>query len=110
MWTANKTVVVCLFCFECNFIHRRYNENLVKLRRKVKVSIKYKPDLEGNVVNWAIYSFSKSEYKLFNKSLNFIPTLNVYNENKVDNDLNNFFKLIKLKGHFKGSINKDTGD
>ena len=29
-----------------------------------------------------------------------MPTSKVYNKNKLDNDLNNFFRLKKLKAHF----------
>ena len=39
-----------------------------------------------------------------------MPTPEVYNRKKLDNDLNNFFRLIKLKAHFKDSTNKDTDD
>ena len=46
----------------------------------------------------------------FKKKLNFIPTPKVYNKNELDNDLNKFFRLIKLIDHFKNSINKDTNN
>ena len=36
--------------------------------------------------------------------------MKVYNKSKLDSDLNNFFRLIKLKTHFKDSTNKDTDD
>ena len=39
-----------------------------------------------------------------------MPTSKVYNKNKLDNDLNNFFRLKKLKAHFKDSINRDIDD
>ena len=35
----------------CNFIHRRNNENFVKLQKKIEESIRFKSDPEGNVVN-----------------------------------------------------------
>ena len=34
-----------------NFIHRRNNENFVKLQKKIEESIRFKSDPEGNVVN-----------------------------------------------------------
>ena len=76
---------------------RTYGE---RLKNQLDIS-----DLEGIVVNLTAFSFSKSEYKLLNINLNFIPTPKVYNKNKLDNDLNNFFRLIKLKPHFKDSVN-----
>ena len=95
---------------KCNFIHLRHNENFVKLRRKTEETIRYKSDPEGTESNLAAFSFSKKEYKLLNKNLNFIPTSKVYNRNELDNDLNNFFGPIKLKTHFKDSIKKDIDD
>ena len=77
---------------------------------RLKNQVRCKSDTEGNVVNSTAFPFSKSEYKLLSKNLNFMPTPKVYNKKKLDNDLNNFFKLIKLKAHFKGSTNKDTDD
>ena len=71
--------------------------------------LKKQLDPEGNV-NLTAFSFSKGEYKLLNKNFNFIPTPKVYNKNKLDNDLNNFFTPIKLKAHFKDPINKDIDD
>ena len=40
-------------------------------------------------------------YKLLNKNLNFIPTSKRYNKNQLSSDLQNFFRLIKLRAHFK---------
>ena len=34
----------------------------------------------------------------------------MYYKNKLDNDLNNFPRLIKPKEHVKDSVNKDTND
>ena len=34
----------------------------------------------------------------------------VNNKNELDNNLNNFLRLIKLEAHFKDSINNDTND
>ena len=95
---------------KCNFIHLRHNENFVKLRRKTEETIRYKSDPEGTESNLAAFFFSKKEYKILNKNSNFIPTSKVYNKNELDNDLNNFFALKKLKTHFKDSINKDIDD
>ena len=45
--------------------------------QKIEETIRYKYDPEGNVVNITAFSFTKSEYKLLNKNLNFIPTSKV---------------------------------
>ena len=87
---------------ECDFISRIHNENFVKLQRKTEEKIRYKSDPEGNVINLTVFSFSKSESKTLIKNLNFMPTPKVYNYSELDNDLNNFFTLVKA--HFKDSI------
>ena len=48
--------------------------------------------------------------KLGNTISNFIPIPKIYYKNKLDNDLNNFPRLIKPKEHVKDSVNKDTND
>ena len=80
----------------CNFIHRRSNVNLFQLRRKIEESIRFKSDLEGNAVNLTAFLSQKVNVKLLNKNLDFTPTLKVYNKNKLDSNLNNLSRLIKL--------------
>ena len=80
----------------CNFIHRKSNVNLFQLRRKIEESIRFKSDLEGNAVNLTAFLSQKVNVKLLNKNLDFTPTLKVYNKNKLDSNLNNLSRLIKL--------------
>ena len=42
--------------------------------------------------------------------MNFIPTPDVYNEQKLDKELQNFFRLIKHKGYFKNMENQQAND
>ena len=69
-----------------------------------------KNQLDINLIQKEIYltacSFLKKEYILLNKNLNFIPTPKAYKKTKFDNDLNNFFRLIKLKAHLKQTKTK----
>ena len=60
-----------------------------------------KSDPSGNVVNLLKPTFSFDTYKLLNKNLNFIPTSKRYNKNQLSSDLQNFYRLIKLRFHFK---------
>ena len=85
----------------CTDVHPRNNENLNKLRRTTEKSIQYQHDPSGNVINLSKFSFSKNVYRLLNKNLNFVPTGEVYNKTQLKYDFNNFFRRIKLKGHFK---------
>ena len=70
--------------------------NLFQLRRKIEESIRSKSDPEGNAVNLTAFLSQKVNVKLLNKNLDFTPTLKVYNKNKLDNNLNNLSRLIKL--------------
>ena len=70
--------------------------NLFQLRRKIEESIRFKSDPEGNAVNLTAFLSQKVNVKLLNKNLDFTPTLKVYNKNKLDNNLNNLSRLIKL--------------
>ena len=42
--------------------------------------------------------------------MNFIPTPHVYNEQKLDKELQNFYRLIKLKDYFKNTENQQPND
>ena len=47
-----------------------------------------------------------------NKNLNFIPTPSIFNKNQLNKELDDFFRLIKLKAYFKDSdmYNPSTED
>ena len=57
-------------------------------------SIRHQSDPNGNLINLTKHSFIKTEFKLLNKNLNFVPAPKVYNKNEQDADLNDFFKRI----------------
>ena len=77
---------------------QNYNEQLKHCLNKVVVS-KQRPD--GCVVNLSKHPFSKDTYKLLTKNLSFIPTLGIYSKSKLNDELQNFYCLIKLKAYFK---------
>ena len=52
----------------------------------------------GNLAN---IHLPKPNTNFWNKNLNFIPNLKVYNKNETDLDLNDFFRRIKLNMYFK---------
>ena len=79
----------------------RNNANTFKLQRKSTNALRYKFDPSENVVNLSKHSFSFHMYKLLNKNLNFIPISKRYNKNQLSSDLQNFFRLNKLRVHFK---------
>ena len=53
---------------------------------------------------------SLDTFKLLNKNLNFIPTPKKYNKKQRDTDAENFFRLIKLRTHFKDINTKSNID
>ena len=73
-------------------------------------SVRHRHDPDGNVINLTNHSFSRDTFKLLNKNLNFIPTPDVYNKQKLDKELQNFYRLIKLKGYFKNTENQQPND
>ena len=57
------------------------------------------------VINLSKFSFSIHVYKLLGKNLNFCPTQGHYNKKILDNELNEFFRRIKLRAYFKNNTN-----
>ena len=55
----------------------------------------------GNVINLSNKTFTKKTCQLLNKNLNFITTPSIFNKNQLNNELDDFFRLIKLKAYFK---------
>ena len=53
------------------------------------------------MINSSKHSSSKDTYKLLNKNLSFIPTPGIYSKSKLNDELQNFYRLIKLKAYFK---------
>ena len=47
-----------------------------------------------------------------NKNLNFIPTPSIFNKNELNKELDDLFRLIKLKAYFKDNniYNSSTED
>ena len=84
-----------------NEFHSTNNGNFTKLQRTIKTSLKQRHDPDGCVINLSKHSFSKDTYKLLNKNLSFIPTPDIYSKSKLNDDLQNFYRLIKLKAYFK---------
>ena len=86
---------------KCTYLYSTHNGNTIGIQRAIKSKIGYKSDPSGNAINLSKQSFSLYTFKLLNKSLNFVPTPKKYNKRQLDNDAANFFRLIKLRVHFK---------
>ena len=66
----------------------------------------------GNVINLSNKTFTKETFQLLNKKLNFIATPSIFNKNQLNKELDDFFRLIKLKAYFKDNnmYNPSTED
>ena len=72
--------------------------------------MKHQFDPPGYVINLSNFPFSIDTYKLLNKNLNFNPTKSKYNKNQLDQDLQKFYRIIKLKAFFKDTDNNYEKD
>ena len=52
------------------------------------------------VINLTKKPFTKNQFKLLNKNLNFVPNPGKPNQKDFNNDTNKYFRRIILKGHF----------
>ena len=68
-------------------------------KKMLQSNVKTRLDPFGNVVNLADNLFSKSEFSLLNKNLNFCPQPNKYNKQNLNKDFLKFYRIIKLIGH-----------
>ena len=95
--------------------HKRYkfyrtnHANTKKLWRTVEDTTGHQFDPIGNVINLSNKTFTKETFQLLNKNLNFIP---IPSKNQLNKELDNFFRLIKLKPYFKDNnmYNASTED
>ena len=68
-----------------------------KLRKSIPNDTKYAVDQYNTVFNLSSKSFRKYEHPLLNKNLNFCPTPKIYNKNVLNQEINKFYRRIKLK-------------
>ena len=78
----------------------RYENQNIEVIEVMKFTT-YTMKLVGNVINLSLQSFSKGTYKLLNKYLKFVPTQTKYNEKHLSQDIDNFYKRIKLSPNFR---------
>ena len=84
-----------------NEFHSTKIVNFTKLRRTIKTSLKQRHDQDGRVINLSKHSFSKDTFKLINNNLSFLSTPGIQSKSKLNDELQNFHRLIKLKAYFK---------
>ena len=70
-----------------------------KFTKKVRSSVKTKLDPFGKVINLSDNPFSKCEFYLLKKNLNFCPHPDEYCKQNVNKDLLKFYCNVKLRVH-----------
>ena len=58
-------------------------------------------DPADSVINFSNKHFTKNVYRLLNKNLDFVPTIKKFNEQLLDEEIDNFYRFIKLKAHYR---------
>ena len=87
--------------------HKRYkfyrtnHANTKKLWRTVEDTTGTTGHPIGNVINLSNKAFTKETIQLLNKNLNFIPPPSIFNKTQLNKELDDFFRLIKLKAYFR---------
>ena len=76
-----------------NRLHLSNHAEFAKLQNTInKLNTKTTKDPNNYVINLTKKSFSKNEFKLLNKNLNYVPNPGKPNKKDFKNDTNNFFK------------------
>ena len=86
---------------KCYKFYRTNHANTKKLWRTVEDTTGHQFDPIGNVINLSNKTFTKETFQLLNKNLKFIPKPSMSNKNQLNKELDDFFRLIKLKAYFK---------
>ena len=84
-----------------NKLRRRNYNNITKIRRMIEKPNGLQSDPADSVINFSNKHFTKNVYKLLNKNLDFVPTIKKFNEKLLDEEIDNFYRLIKLKAHYR---------
>ena len=74
-----------------------------RFRSEIQAIFQPLTDPYNQVINLTKKHFTKNEFKLLGKNLNFCPTPKQYNRNQLNKDLLQFYRNIKLKAHFKNN-------
>ena len=75
-------------------IHRANYESVKNVWRTVENTTRHQYELIGHVIKLSKKRFTKGTFQLLNKNLNFIPTPNVYNNHKLSEELEWFYRLL----------------
>ena len=83
-----------------NKVYTKHHANFIRIRKAISRTIQHRSDPNGNIINLSKHSFTKGQYDLLNKNLNFYPIPGHYNKSILKKDLKSFNRKIKLKAFF----------
>ena len=86
--TSNKTIIK---------LYTKHHANFIRIRKAISRAIQHRSDPNVNMINLSKHSFTKRQYDLVNKNLNFCPRPGQYNTIILKKDLESFNRKIKLK-------------
>ena len=81
-------------------IHHKHHEHLRRIQKTLHNTATYKHDPLGYVVNLTDKKFTKNDFKLLNKNLNFTPNPGKYNKTTFNKHKNTFYRRVILKSYF----------
>ena len=77
-------------------IYSKSYGNIVNLQKAISRAAWYRDEPDGNVINLSKHSFTKKQFKVLNKNLNFCPTPGYYNKKEIMSK-SMFIKMTKSK-------------
>ena len=95
---------------QSNKLYGRNHENFVQIRRTIEEIIGIQFDTTKNVINLNTKSFNKDVLNFYTKISNFLPMQKYFNKTNFFNEINGFYRRIKLKAHFEDQTNKPKID
>ena len=83
-----------------NKVYTKHHANLTRIWKAISRTIQHRSDPNRNIINLSKHLFTKGQYDLLNKNLNFCPTPGHYNKRILKKGLESFNRKIKLKSFF----------
>ena len=83
-----------------NQLRRSNYSNIIKIWRTIESSDGLQSDPAGNLIKLRNKHFTKNLYIPLNKNLQFVPTVKTFSEKLLDEEINDFYQIVKMKAHF----------
>ena len=84
-----------------NHLRQINYDNIIEIRRTIENSTGIQCDPASNIINLSNKNLTKDGYKLLNKNFNSVLTIKKVFKKLSDEEMNDFYRSIKLKAHFR---------